>query len=156
MQFISIVAIMSSTQERVLYMKPQMPKLGKWLQHENTAAFWRQTWRQKTMPDMASIVHWWDNPMPCLASFFDAMSGVKKMLHFNPVITYPTSAFPPSTLGWVYIYNTLTAFITGFLAGLRHPSPVGGLVAELQSLCPVGTVVWRRVDILKQILHCYR
>ena len=31
-----------------------MPKLGKWLQHGNTAAFWRQTWRQKTMPDVAS------------------------------------------------------------------------------------------------------
>ena len=31
----------------------------------------------KTMPDMASINQSCDNPKPCLASFFDAMSGVK-------------------------------------------------------------------------------
>ena len=50
------------------YVKPQMPELGKWLTHENTSAFWRQTWRQKMMPDMASIVHWMRQQ--------DAMSGI--------------------------------------------------------------------------------
>merc|ERR1719309_248466 len=36
------------------------------------------------------------NPMPCLASLFDAMSGVKKLTNFLPAINYPTSAFEPS------------------------------------------------------------
>jgi len=36
------------------YMKAQKPKLGKWLQVWSSLAFWRKTWRQKTMPDMAS------------------------------------------------------------------------------------------------------
>ena len=46
-------------------------------------AFWRQTWRQKTMPDMASIILKQDKLMPCQASFFDAMFGVKKHVHFH-------------------------------------------------------------------------
>ena len=33
--------------------------------------------KSKTMPDMASIAHWCDDPVPYWASFFDAMSGVK-------------------------------------------------------------------------------
>jgi len=36
--------------------------------------------------------------MPCLASFFDAMSGVKKLPNFVPAISYPTSAFEPSNM----------------------------------------------------------
>jgi len=36
------------------------------------------------------------NPMPCLASLFDAMSGVKKLPNFHAVINCPTSAFEPS------------------------------------------------------------
>ena len=36
--------------------------------------------------------------MPCLASFFDAMSGVKKLTNFIPVITYPTLANEPSNI----------------------------------------------------------
>ena len=35
--------------------------------------------------------------MPCLASFFDAMSGVKKLPNFIPAINCPHSAFEPST-----------------------------------------------------------
>jgi len=34
--------------------------------------------------------------MPCLASFFDAMSGVKKLPDFNAAINCPHSAFEPS------------------------------------------------------------
>jgi len=30
--------------------------------------------------------------MPCLASFFDAMSGVKKLPSFVPAVTWPNSA----------------------------------------------------------------
>jgi len=37
--------------------------------------------------------------MPCLASFFDAMSGVKKLKNITPAITYPTSANEPSNVG---------------------------------------------------------
>jgi len=36
--------------------------------------------------------------MPCLASFFDALFGVKKLANFVPAINYPTSAFEPSIL----------------------------------------------------------
>ena len=39
--------------------------------------------------------------MPCLASFFDAVSGVKKLLNFLPVITCPTSAFEASKYAWL-------------------------------------------------------
>ena len=34
--------------------------------------------------------------MPCLASFFDAISGVKNQTKFIPAINCPTSAFEPS------------------------------------------------------------
>jgi len=30
------------------------------------------------------IVRNWDNPMPCLASFFETMSGVKKWPNYVP------------------------------------------------------------------------
>jgi len=33
--------------------------------------------------------------MPCLALFFDAMSGVKKLANLYPAIYCPTSAFEP-------------------------------------------------------------
>jgi len=36
--------------------------------------------------------------MPCLASVFDAMSGVKKLPNFIPAITCPISAFEASLL----------------------------------------------------------
>jgi len=39
-----------------------------------------------------------NNPMPCLASFFDAMPGVKKLINFMHTINCPTSAFEPSTV----------------------------------------------------------
>ena len=32
---------------------------------------------------MASIIQLYDNSMPCQASFFDAMFGVKKLAHFH-------------------------------------------------------------------------
>ena len=43
--------------------------------------------------------------MPCMASFFDAMSGVKNLLNFIPAITCPISAFEasivlPTDLKW--------------------------------------------------------
>jgi len=41
---------------------------------------------KKAMPDLASIIQCWDNPMPCLALFFDAMSGVKKLSNFMQAI----------------------------------------------------------------------
>jgi len=34
--------------------------------------------------------------MPCVASYIDAVSGVKKLAIFVPVINCPTSAFEPS------------------------------------------------------------
>ena len=37
-----------------------------------------------------------DYSMPCLASFFDAMSGVKKLTNFMPAITCPTPAYEAS------------------------------------------------------------
>ena len=51
---------------------------------------WCRTWHR--------IVQCYDNPMPCLASFFYAMSGVKKLLNFVPAINFPTSAYEPSIL----------------------------------------------------------
>jgi len=39
---------------RSLHMKPHKAELGKWLSVWSSLAFWRQTWRQKPMPDMAS------------------------------------------------------------------------------------------------------
>ena len=51
-------------------------------------AFWRQTWRQKTMPDMASGFPSTDYSVPCLAPFFDAMSGVKKLWKVHAVSDY--------------------------------------------------------------------
>jgi len=48
------------------------------------SAFCCQKWRQETMPDMASGYPSTD--------LFDAISGVKKLLNFIPVINCPTSA----------------------------------------------------------------
>jgi len=31
-----------------------MPNVGNWLRVERLSGFWRQKWRQNTMPDMAS------------------------------------------------------------------------------------------------------
>jgi len=78
------------------HLKAQMPKLCNWLQVRSSAAFWRQTWRQKTMPDMASGSPSTDCSVPCLAPLFDAMSGVKKLPNFVPVINCTASAFEPS------------------------------------------------------------
>jgi len=47
-------------------------------------------------PDMALFIQCWNNPMPCLASFFDTMFGVKKLVNFIPAINFSTSAFEPS------------------------------------------------------------
>jgi len=64
-------------------------------------------------PDMASKMYqkWimaskMDNPMPCLASFFDAISGVKKLPNFVPVINCTTSANEPSFIEkWRFCLN---------------------------------------------------
>ena len=42
--------------------------------------------------------------MPCLASFFDALSGVKKMLNFVLAITCPASANEVSDVDSNYLY----------------------------------------------------
>ena len=49
----------------------------------------------KTKPYVASGIPNSDKFMPCLTSFFDAMSNVKKQLNFIPTITYTTSACHP-------------------------------------------------------------
>jgi len=49
-----------------------------------------------------------DWSMSCLASFFDAMSGVKKLSNFIPAINCPTSAFEPSFM--LKLGNRLHAF----------------------------------------------
>ena len=71
-------------------MKPCSPKLGSWLRVCSLAGFWRQTWRHRTMPDMAS-----SNPIPyslvpCLVSFFDVMSGVGNLISCVHSATCPT------------------------------------------------------------------
>jgi len=48
-----------------------------------------QTWLHR-------INQCYDSPMPYLASFFDAMSGVKKLTNTIPGINRPHSAFEPS------------------------------------------------------------
>jgi len=52
-----------------------------------------------------------NNTMPCLASCFDAMSGVKKLPNFMQSINCPTSRLqasidPPSVCRWSYRRNT--------------------------------------------------
>ena len=47
-----------------------------------------QSWHRVIQPLIYS--------MPCLASFFDAMSGVKKLAGFIPEINCPTSEFEPT------------------------------------------------------------
>jgi len=44
-----------------------------------------------------------NNPMPCLASFFDGMSVFNNLLNILPVITCDTSACNPSTICWNFI-----------------------------------------------------
>jgi len=79
--------------------KAYLPKLGKWLRAWYlSAAFWQQTWRQKTMPHTASGNHSIDYSMPCLASFFGAMSGVKKLSNLIHAITCQASAYKASEL----------------------------------------------------------
>ena len=44
--------------------------------------------------------------MPCLASFFDAMSGVKKLTNFEAVITCTTLAFEASDMAYTSAFNS--------------------------------------------------
>ena len=73
--------------------------LGWWLRVQSLTAFWRQKWRQKTMPDMASGFPSTDCSVPCLAPFFDAMSGLKKLTKVHAVSDYHTLACHPSVGG---------------------------------------------------------
>ena len=51
--------------------------------------------------------------MPCLASFFDAMSGVKKQPNFIPAINCPTSANEPSIISWFSLLLHFSHFSSG-------------------------------------------
>ena len=62
------------------------------------------------MTDMASCSPIILYPILCLASFFDAMSVVKKLTKFHAAITNTTSAFKPSNL----IFKSATWSITKF------------------------------------------
>ena len=42
---------------------------------------------------MASGLPLTEYSMPYLASFFDVMSSVQRLMHFMPAINYPTSAY---------------------------------------------------------------
>lgn len=66
-------------------------------------------------PDMASLKRCqtlhrislsWEQPIPCMASYFNAvaMSGVKKLSNLMPVINYQTLASNPKP----FIHNTST------------------------------------------------
>jgi len=55
------------------------------------------------MPAMASVNQVYDKPMPCLASYFSAKSGVKKLMKIIPVITFTTLACNPSTELFSYL-----------------------------------------------------
>ena len=58
--------------------------------------FLSQTWRQKTMPDMASGYPSTVQIDAMSGIVFDAMSGVKKLTDFVPAITCITSTNEPS------------------------------------------------------------
>jgi len=77
--------------------KPQMPKLVKWLQAQSLEAFWRQTWRQKTMPDMASRYP----AVPCnqLTNF-----GIWVIIWFNSRLSH---LFPPlcNRVPWLPVHS---------------------------------------------------
>ena len=75
--------------------------------------------------------------MPCLASFFDAMSGVKKLVKFIPVINCPASAFEPSTEldGSVYCCQCdriSVLFLGTYSGGSIICSVAGGLLTNGQ------------------------
>ena len=61
-------------------------------------------------PDMASLkrLHWIslsrEQPIPCMASYFNVMSGVKNLSNLMPVINYQTLASNPKP----FIYNNST------------------------------------------------
>ena len=59
------------------------------------------------MSDIASDCVVNEKLMPCLASFFDAMSGVKKLMYFHAVIASPHTAFKAS-------YNYLAIVCSGY------------------------------------------
>ena len=61
--------------------------------------FWRQTWRQKQFQTWHRIISiLCDYPIPYLASFFDDMSGIKKLTNFMHAITSPSSANKSSSM----------------------------------------------------------
>jgi len=51
---------------------------------------------KKTMPDMASGFPSTDYSVPCLAPFFNAMSGVKKLTEVHAISDYHTLTCHPS------------------------------------------------------------
>jgi len=57
--------------------------------------------------------------MPCLASIFDAMSGVKKLPNLIPAINCPTSAFTPSIALMVWVVRRASAYSTQLSRLLR-------------------------------------
>jgi len=61
----------------------------------------------KTMTDMASVTHNADLSTQCMASLFEAMSGVKLLKGFKHVVTYElrqtSFLIMPSTLLWTWL-----------------------------------------------------
>ena len=79
--------------------KGYKPKLWNWLQAagKNFCSFSKpDTAYKKRCKTWQRSNQFWDNPMPFLASFFDGMSGVKKLPKVIPVKTRTTSAYIPS------------------------------------------------------------
>jgi len=97
----------------VLYLKPQMPKLCKWLQCKNASAFWSQTWLQKNYARHGvGLSQWWT---------IDAMSGIVFWRHVWR--QKANKLWPCNQLHNFGILAFICGFITSYLVGLQlHPS----------------------------------
>ena len=89
-----------------VHLKPRLSKLFNWLQCISLPAFWRQTWRQNTMPDMASGNR--------STNLFDVMSGIVFWRHVwrqkaaelctcNQLPTFGKRAFRYAELGMMKV-----------------------------------------------------
>jgi len=59
--------------------------------------------------------------MPRLASFFGAMSGIKKLTNFIPAITCPTSANDPSGINSSDLLEKLQGFLVSVTFAVEKP-----------------------------------
>jgi len=60
-----------------------LAEVGKMITGMKFNIFWTPAMALKKMPVLASIIQWWDNPIPCLAPQADKLFTCNHLLNFG-------------------------------------------------------------------------